>query len=120
MPVRAWRERRRQNLEVLAGALASVVSAQGMRVLGAPAGGVAFALTLVFEDAAARAAAQEALIARAVVPAVLWPLDPARDWGASPEDANLSSRLLSLHGDQRFDADDMHRLAAVLREALGG
>ena len=115
MPGRAWRERRRQNLSILADA---IPPAAGVEVLRAPAGGVAFALSLVFGDVAARASAQRALVERAVVPAVLWPLDPARDWGAGAADADLSGRILSVHGDQRFDAGDMRRLAAILQEAL--
>jgi hypothetical protein len=117
MPIRAWRERRRRNLEVLADAAASV---PGARILGAPAGAVAFALTLVFDSARARRRAQRALVSRAVVPAVLWPLDPARDWGAGPAEADLSGRILSIHGDQRYGGADMRRLADILREALGG
>ena len=54
-----------------------------------------------------------------MVPAILWPLDPDRDWGAGEADADLSRRILSIHGDQRFDETDMRRLAAILREALG-
>jgi hypothetical protein len=117
MPVRAWRERRRRNLDILADAAAA---ARGAQVLAAPAGGTPFALTLLFGTAEARGAVQRALIARAVMPAVLWPLDPARDWGAGPADADLSARILSLHGDQRFGTDDMRGLAAILREVLGG
>ena len=117
MAARAWRERRRQNLEVLADAVAAT---RGVRVLGAPEGGLAFALALVFDDAADRAPALAALTARAVVPSVLWPLDPRRDWGVGAADADLSSRILCVHGDQRFDADDMRALAPLLREALAG
>ena len=117
MPVGAWRERRRRNLDILAD---GVAPATGVRVLRAPNGGVAFALTLVFDDAEARAAVRSALISRAVVPLVLWPLHPTRHWGVGPADAELSRRVLSIQGDQRFDADDMHRLAAVLRDVLGG
>jgi hypothetical protein len=117
MPVRAWRERRRRNLAVLADAVASAPS---VRVLAAPAGGVAFALSLVFATAEARQAAQAVLVARAVPPAILWPLDAARDWGVGKEDAELASRILSIHGDQRHDDGDMRQLAAILREALRG
>ena len=117
MPVQAWRERRRRNLDVLADAVASVA---GTRILRAPAGGVAFALTLVFDVARARQDAQRALVSRAVIPTVLWPLDPDRDWGAGPAEADLSSRILSIHGDQRYDDTDMRRLAEILRETLGG
>ena len=116
MPVLAWRERRRRNLAVLADAASSV---SGARVLVAPSGGASFALTLVFNAPEQRRAAQKALLARAVVPVVLWPLDPAGDWGAGLADADLSSRILSIHGDQRYDDADMDRLAGILRGALG-
>ena len=115
MPVRAWRERRRRNLSILAEAAGSASSA---RILRAPAGGVAFALTLVFEAGQSRRRARRALEARAVVPTVLWPLDPARDWGAGPADADLAGRILSIQGDQRYGDADMERLAGILREAL--
>jgi hypothetical protein len=117
MPLQAWRERRRRNLAVLAEAVSST---PGVRGLAAPPGGVAFALTLVFASAGARHRVQEALVARAVAPVVLWPLDPARDWGVGPADADLSARILSVHGDQRHGVDDMQALARLLREALGG
>jgi hypothetical protein len=116
MPVYAWRERRWHNLAILAEALAG---SAGARHLGAPVGGVAFACTLVFDGAAQRQAALDALAARAVVPVVLWPLEPARHWGVGPDEADLSSRILSIHGDQRYDASDMRHLAAILREVLG-
>ena len=115
MPVRAWHERRRRNLALLAD---TVGTPRNGRILVAPDGGVAFALTLVFDTEAARREAEEALIARAVVPTILWPLDPARDPGVDAVDANLSRRILSIHGDQRFDEADVRRLAAILREAL--
>lgn len=117
MPVLAWRERRRQNLGILSEA---VGAGRGVTVLCAPVGAVAFALTLVFDDADARTAARRGLIDHAVVPVVLWPLDPAHDWGAGPADADLSSRILSIHGDQRYEADDIRRLASILRAAIGG
>ena len=53
------------------------------------------------------------------MPAVLWPLDPARDAGTGPDDADLSSRILSIHADQRFTEADIRALAAILRAALG-
>ena len=115
MPVHAWRERRRENLATLSDVAAS---ASGVGVLDAPAGGVAFALTLVFGTAEERLTAQQRFTARAVVPTVLWALEPERDWGVSETDADLSRRILSIHGDQRYDAADMERLADILREAL--
>ncbi len=117
MPVRAWRERRRKNLETLAAAMGTPRHAT---VLTAPEGGVAFALTLVFDTTQARVNAQRALTARAVVPSILWPLDPARDQGTTEADADLSRRIVSVHGDQRFTQADMLVLGGILREALRG
>ena len=115
MPTQAWRERRRANVAILAEAVAAV---GGARVLSAPPGGVAFALTLVFDTEAARLAAQVELTARAVAPVVLWRLASGRDWSVGAADADLSNRILSIHGDQRYDEADMHQLAAILREVL--
>lgn len=115
MPLHAWRERRRANLETLTRAIGTPDHA---RILTPPRGGVAFALSLVFDTAEAWARAWEALTARAVVPTVLWPLDPTRDPGTSDADADLARRILSIHADQRFDEADMVVLAAILREAL--
>ena len=117
MPVRAWRERREANLETLAAAIGTPRHAT---VLTAPEGGVAFALTLVFDTTQARVNAQRALTARAVVPSILWPLDPARDQGTTEADADLSRRIVSVHGDQRFTQADMLVLGGILREALRG
>ncbi|MFN8631707.1 MAG: hypothetical protein U0838_15735 [Chloroflexota bacterium] len=118
MPMAAWRERRRENLAILGEAVEAASVRSGVRLLHAPPGGVAFALTLVFETAVARERATQALLARAVVPAILWPLQAGRDWGAGPADADFSERVLSVHGDQRFDVADMRRLAELLRTAL--
>ncbi len=115
MPVRAWREQRSRNLPVLIEGIGAPAHAT---ILTAPEGGVAFALTLVFDTPAARRRAEQALVARAVVPTVLWPLDPACDPGVGPLDADLSRRILSVHADQRYDEADMRHLAGILRAAL--
>ena len=115
MPADAWRERRRRNLEIL---LREVGLPRHARILLPPAGGVAFAYTVVFEAEADRRRAERALVARAVVPAVLWPLDPSRDPGAGRADADLSRRILSVHCDQRYGEEAMHRLAGLLGAAL--
>ena len=115
MPADAWRERRRRNLEIL---VREVELPRQARVLLPPAGGVAFAFTVVFGSEEHRDRAERALVERAVVPTVLWPLDPSRDRGAGRADADLSRRILSVHCDQRYDEEDMHRLAGIVRAAL--
>ena len=116
MPADAWRARTRRNFEVL---VAEVELPPRAHVLLPPAGGVAFAFTVVFDTQGDRGRAERALVERAVVPTVLWPLDPLRDPGAGRADADLSRRILSIHCDQRYDEEAMHRLAAILTAALG-
>jgi hypothetical protein len=115
MPAVAWRDARRRNHAQL---VAQVALPAGCRVLSAPDGGVAFAYTLVFDIAEQRGAARQSLTERAVVPTIIWPLDPARHPGAGPADADLSARILSVACDQRYTEADIRHLAAVVREAL--
>jgi hypothetical protein len=115
MPMNAWRDARRRNHALL---MHGVALPPGCRVLPAPDGGVAFAYTLVFETAEQCVTARASLTQRAVVPTVIWPLDPARHPGTGPADADLSARILSIACDQRYTEADMHHLAAVVREAL--
>jgi hypothetical protein len=115
MPADAWRERRRHSFEIL---LREVELPPSAHVLLPPAGGVAFAFTVVFDAEEHQERAERALVERAVVPAVLWPLDPSRDRGAGRADADLSRRILSVHCDQRYDEAAMRRLAAILGVAL--
>lgn len=116
MPAGAWRERRRLNFEIL---LREVELPPSAHVLLPPAGGVAFAFTVVFHAEADRERAERALVARAVVPTVLWPLDPSRKPGAGRADGDLSRRILSVHCDQRYDEAAMRLLAEILSVALG-
>ncbi len=115
MPADAWRGARRRNFELLTGA---VPLRDGVRLLLPQPGGAAFAFTLVFDDPAQREVAMRALVARAVAPVVLWPLDPAVHAGTGAADANLARRILSVNCDQRFSVTDMDALAIALREAL--
>jgi hypothetical protein len=116
MPAGMWRERRRLNLGIL---LREAEPPRGAHVLLPPARGVAFAFTLVFDAAGDRARIEQALLQRAVVPSVIWPLDPTRDRGADQADADLSRRILSVHCDQRYGEEEMHRLAGILSVARG-
>ena len=110
-PVHAWRARRALNFAAFAEALG------GTALLLPAAGAVPFVATLCFDTAQTRDRVRERLIAERVYPAVLWPLDHA-DYGPSDEARALSRRLLSLHCDQRYDASDMQRVAALVQRAL--
>ncbi len=114
MPIDAWRDRRRRNLGILATAVGPI---RGGRLLPSPPGGVAFAFTVAFDDPADRERVRESLVARAVVPAILWPIE-ASSPGAGSADVELSRRVLSVQCDQRYGDHDMRVLGTILRTVL--
>lgn len=115
MPAGRWRERRRANHRLLAAALDGVPRA---RLLRPDPDAVPFAGTLLCDTAAMRDGLRERLIAARVYPPVLWPLEPAAVQGIPPEHVAASGRLLSLPCDFRYGADDVRRMARVVRDAL--
>jgi dTDP-4-amino-4,6-dideoxygalactose transaminase len=79
---------------------------------------VAFSAVLVLASRAQRDAVRSALITGRIYPAILWALDePARPLD-HPEAKDLAERVLSVHVDHRYDADDMTRIASVVLHAL--
>jgi hypothetical protein len=74
-------------------------------------------VVLVFDDPAVRDRCRTSLIPERIYPAVLWPLEAPVI--PLPEDAVLlSRRILSLHCDFRYTAEDMLRVAAVVAKVL--
>jgi hypothetical protein len=72
---------------------------------------------IVVCDTASRAEhIRRGLIARAVYPAVLWPLERPFSPAIPAEDRQLSARLLSIHCDMRYATDDMDRVADLIIE----
>jgi hypothetical protein len=108
LPARPWREARSDNLATLRSRLGNP---PGFRLLDAP-----FAATLLFDSAHLRERVRTALIAERIYPAVLWPLEQPRLQGIPAEHVELSRRLLTLHCDFRYNADDMARVAARVIE----
>ena len=115
MPAGRWRERRRANHRLLADALDGV---RGARLLRPDPDAVPFAGTLLCDTAAVRDGLRERLITARVYPPVLWPLEPAAVQGIPPEHVAASRRILSLPCDFRYGADDVRRLAGLVRDAL--
>jgi hypothetical protein len=116
LPVRAWREQRRENYETLLGALGPL---RNVHVIAPVPGAVAFALTLVFDTPNARDTVKKALIAARVYPAVLWPLDDLKLDHIPREHVDLARRVLSIHCDQRYVSADMIRVAEISRPLVG-
>jgi hypothetical protein len=107
-PVREWNEQRAANLRAFREALGE---APGIELLHAP-----FAATLVFDSADLRDRAVTALIAARIYPAILWPLDECVVEGIPDRHVDLSRRILTLHGDHRYQPSDMARVAEAVRK----
>jgi hypothetical protein len=110
MPARAWRDGRARGLAAFRAALGEV---SGARLLEAP-----FAATLLFDTPALHERVRRALAGRRIYPAVLWSLESPAVHGVPERHVDLSRRVLSLHCDFRYGADDMRRVAAAVRSLL--
>jgi hypothetical protein len=109
MPVDRWRRVRADNLAAFSEALGDV---PGIDVLDAPFAGI-----LVFDDSSRRDAVRDALVSEDIYPTVLWPLDTPAVADIPEAHAELARRMLTIHCDQRYSADDMSRVAAMVRQA---
>jgi len=115
LPTTSWREARARNRAVLCTALGDV---RGVTVLDAP-----FAVTLIFDGDGAserRNRARAALADARVYATVLWPLEAPVVAGIPAEHVDLARRVLTLHCDFRYTADDMLRVAERVRRLCTG
>jgi hypothetical protein len=103
--------RRRDNYRALAERLAPLALFPDL-----PDGTVPHGFTIRVRD---RDAVRAALFAHDIFPSLLWPLA-----GVVPASFTASHRLsadvMTLHCDQRYDPDDMHRIARLVLDAGGG
>lgn len=106
MPAGRWRRQRMANAVVLGDALAG---APGLRAHVRP-----FGVIVECDSAEGREALRATLVARRIYPAVLWPQPP----DAPAHHLDYSRRMLHLHTDHRWGAEDMLRVGAQVREAL--
>ena len=114
-PAAEWRRRRRENYDVLSGALKGL---RGTRVLKPREDrSCPFCVALVLDSPERRNLLRESLIAARVYPAVLWPMDSGGVRGVRECDVDLSRRMLALHCDMRYDAADLRRVAALVCDA---
>lgn len=105
LPVDELRVRRITNAAVLADRLATL---PGLTARAYP-----FGVVLECDSHRRREELRQALIARAVYPAVLWTLRPGE---AGPRHLDYSARMLMLHTDARWTERDMARVATLVRQ----
>jgi len=106
----AWRTRRRDNARKLLDLLEGWRGAQPL-FRDWPAEAVPFAVVLAFPSQAARDEHRAYLISRGVYCPIHWDAPGA----ASEEVRELASCVLTIPTDQRYSADDMQRVADILR-----
>ena len=73
-----------------------------------------FSFVVIFDSPERREVVRQSLIKADVYPAVLWPIDREPDDRAT----RFSHRMLSIHCDGRYSADEMKQLAGLLRKLL--
>ena len=116
LPVDAWRVVRAENHAAFVAALGPVddlvVKSDRLETPAVP-----FAVILETRTTAQREHLRAELVARAIYPAVLWPLDPDRAPGMTEGALDRASRSLCIHCDHRYTAADMARVAAAVRES---
>ena len=115
LPLHSWRAKRQANHDSAREALAD---APGLRVLKGSRESCPFSLFIVFESREARERVRQALIQAHIYPAVLWPMSAAVLPEIPTSHRELGETSLSLHCDMRYDAEDMLRVARVIREAV--
>lgn len=118
VPVASWRTQRLANYNVLASELRKLHSVS-FSLLEPAQHCVPYAACLVMGRSEDRGMLASALISESIYPAVLWPIVGARIKGVGDRDAELASRILCLHCDHRYSADDMLRVAASVSSIVG-
>jgi len=115
-PIESWRRKREANHAVLTSRLAKTGWA---RVLERSDGaGVPFSCVVVLDPPERRERARLRLVESNVFPAVLWPLETTV-LPVGREARELSRRVLSIHCDGRYGADDMHRVGDIFTRVGG-
>jgi len=118
LPATAWHSARARNHRAFTDALGRAAK---LTVLSSNDHDDApFGVVLVFDDAPARSAAVTRLVNERVYPAVLWPIDAARVPGVPLAHVELSRRVLCLHCDHRYSAEDMERVARAVHRSVEG
>ena len=105
-----WRWQREKNVRQFLDLVSRVSDAQAL-FLDWPAGHCPFNVVLQFPSQGSRDEARNRLITSGVYPAIHWTLGR----NAPRRAIDLSSRVLTIPLDQRYDAEDVRRVAGILR-----
>ena len=116
-PTASWREARIRNHGALCDELRGI---EHVTLLsdGAADGAAPLAMIVALASRADRDAVRQRLVEQRVYPAILWPLEDSPLGPPPYQHLELSGRVLALHCDGRYGAEDLERVAATLRRCV--
>jgi len=104
-----WRDQREKNVRFLHNLMQAEPTVQPL-FSSWPAHHCPFNTLILFPSTEKRQECRSKLITAGIYPAVHWELSPT----ASVKSLDLSRRILTIPADQRYDAEDLQRVATVL------
>lgn len=108
--IRSWYNQKRENWE-----LVKDIKKDGVRVICPESMGCyPFSLVLLFDTPEERDRVRKSLIEHQIYPAVLWNVPDT----ASFEVKSFSRRMLSIHCDARYTADDIQQVKTIIESIL--
>lgn len=108
--IRSWYNQKRENWELL-----KDIKKDGVQVISPESiGCYPFSLVLLFDSPEERDKVRKSLIEYQVYPAVLWNVPDT----ASCEVKSFSRRMLSIHCDARYTADDIQQMKTIIESIL--
>lgn len=108
--IRGWYNQKRDNWELL-----KDIGKEGVRVVGFDGMDCyPFSLVLLFDEPEERDRVRKALIEHQVYPAVLWNVPE----GVHDDVRRFSRRMLSVHCDGRYNADDIRQMKDIIETIL--
>lgn len=108
--IRSWYNRKRENWELL-----KDIKKEGMKVITPEKiGCYPFSLVLLFDNSDERDRVRKALIEHQIYPAVLWNVPDTASDGVK----SFSRRMLSIHCDARYTADNIQQMKTIIESIL--
>lgn len=108
--IRSWYNQKRDNWKLL-----KDIKKEGVKVIRPEnIGCYPFSLVLLFDNPDERDRVRKALIEHQIYPAVLWNVPDT----ASFEVKSFSRRMLSIHCDGRYTADDIQQMKTIIESIL--
>jgi hypothetical protein len=116
-PAVEWRARRRSNYDTMRKSAAAQCFPGGEVLTPQRTGCCPLGAVLILESSEQREYVKRALLKERIYPAVLWPLNKPLLHALPAVNLELSTRMLFLHCDMRYDETDMLHVADLVRRS---